>query len=1295
VVSDERLELTRTVAEGAAEGGVRATGLFADRFVIEALAGRGGMGVVYRARDRHTGGLVALKLLTLDGDAQLERFRREARVLASLRHPAIVGHVDDGRTPAGDLYIAMEWIEGEPLNELMKRGPLAMTDAVALVRRVAEALGTAHAAGVVHRDIKPANLFLRAGRLEEVVVLDFGLARAASGEPTLTRTGAVLGTPAYMAPEQASGQRDVDARTDVFALGCLLYELVTGVAPFRADTFVATLARVLLEDPAPLRLLAPRAPVDLEALVARMLEKMPAERPQDGASLALALDAIHVPRDDETAERASVRALGDAERRVVTVVLARGMVPDADVGPLSSRHGARLARLADGSSLATFADANAADQAERATALARAIVAAHAGVGVAVATGMSEAGPRTAAWPGGAAALGDAVDRAAALLADPPPGAVVSLDPVRVDVTTARLVESRVAADGRTRAARATAFVGRTRELGLLEALHDESAAEPIARAVLVLGAAGIGKSRLLAELVGRLESRAHPPEILVGTSDAMTAGSSYAMLATLIRRAAGVGPDDGLDEARLKLAARVERVVSGDARAVAEFLGEIAGVPFAAPPGSPLDAARRDPALRGDRMRRAVEDWLAAECARRPVVLVLEDLHWGDGPTVQLVDALLRQLARRPFMVVALGRPETRATFQGLWSARGVEEIQLGPLLRSAAAVLVRARLGDAAPASIVDDIVACSDGHPFLLDELARASAETPGGGEGRAAEARPETAIAVAHGALDRLEADARRVLRAASVFGGAFRRDGVAELLGNGDGLDAWILELDRREVIRRGADATDYLFRHELLREAAYATLTDEDRRLAHGLAGRHLEANGLGDAIALARHFERGGIPGRAIHWYRRSAEHALEGNDISAVLDRVQLALGAGAEGEELGRLWLLRAEAHKWRGENQGAEVDATSAMDLLRAGTRGWFRAASEVAAAAGKLGQRDRLVGIAETLLAVDASVEVDAAKIAWARAAVQLANAGLYDRADALLARIDAAGGAAGATPIAAGHIHEAVAVRGDDLSRIREGARAAAAFEAAGDARNACHMSLFFGFGMNELGGYRAWLPKLRRALASAERLGLVNVAAVANGQLAHALWGIGELGEAEEAAKRAIGSFGAQKNGVMEGTALAYLAAVLLARGEIEAAERNARAALALHAGRAPWQRAASAAILARAQVARGAADDALQSARAASEAMTEGGERTLRKGLVRLALAEALHAAGHEDEARAALADARDRLLARAAQIDEELRADFLTAQPEHARTRSWAAEWLDASVSSAPSTPSPRAS
>src|SRR5262245_13614574 len=203
--------------------------LIAGRFQLESIAGEGGMSTVYRAFDRKTQKTVALKLLQRLGDSvERERFTREATLLSQLRHPGIVAYLGHGVTDEDQHYLAMEWLAGEDLEKRLCRGPLSLSESLTLIGRAAEALAVAHAAGVVHRDLKPSNLFLCDGELERVVLLDFGIAQNDAISRAITRSGVVVGTPAYMAPEQARGERHLTAAVDVFSLGCLLFRCLTG-----------------------------------------------------------------------------------------------------------------------------------------------------------------------------------------------------------------------------------------------------------------------------------------------------------------------------------------------------------------------------------------------------------------------------------------------------------------------------------------------------------------------------------------------------------------------------------------------------------------------------------------------------------------------------------------------------------------------------------------------------------------------------------------------------------------------------------------------------------------------------------------------------------------------------------------------------------------------------------------------------------------------------------------------------------------------------------------------------------
>src|SRR5262245_23728914 len=215
------------------------------------------MGTVYRARDTVAGGVVALKTLARIGERDAARFAREAAVLAELVHPGIVRYVAHGLTAEHEHYIVMEWIDGETLHARLARGRLAPEQALALARAVGDAIGAAHRRGVVHRDLKPINLIAPGGELARVKVLDFGIARHIAAAGLLTNTGTVVGTPGYMAPEQVRGETTIDARSDVFALGCVLYRALTGASAFGGDQGLAVLAKILVEDVAPPSALVP------------------------------------------------------------------------------------------------------------------------------------------------------------------------------------------------------------------------------------------------------------------------------------------------------------------------------------------------------------------------------------------------------------------------------------------------------------------------------------------------------------------------------------------------------------------------------------------------------------------------------------------------------------------------------------------------------------------------------------------------------------------------------------------------------------------------------------------------------------------------------------------------------------------------------------------------------------------------------------------------------------------------------------------------------------------------------
>lgn len=271
--------------------------LVAGKYRIEALLGQGGMGIVLRAHHETLDRTVAIKVLLaeLAGDASVvARFLREARALAKLENEHIVRVIDFGTLDDGSPFMVMEHLEGIDLSDLLARdGPLPVQTGVAYVLQVLGALADAHAIGIVHRDLKPANLFVtsKASGRSVVKLLDFGISKAsgAVADANLTSTKAMMGSPFYMSPEQIRATRDVDARSDVWSMGVVLYELVTGAKPFPGDTVGEVLSNVVEANPAMPHTLRPDLPLALEDAILRCLRRNPDERFQSVSALAEAL----------------------------------------------------------------------------------------------------------------------------------------------------------------------------------------------------------------------------------------------------------------------------------------------------------------------------------------------------------------------------------------------------------------------------------------------------------------------------------------------------------------------------------------------------------------------------------------------------------------------------------------------------------------------------------------------------------------------------------------------------------------------------------------------------------------------------------------------------------------------------------------------------------------------------------------------------------------------------------------------------------------------------------------------
>lgn len=271
-------------------GSPRLAAALADRYRIERELGRGGMATVYLAEDLKHHRKVAIKVLRPELAAALgsDRFVREIETTAALHHPHILPLYDSGEA-GGFLYYVMPYIEGESLRDRLNREKqLPLDDALQVAREVADALSYAHARGVIHRDIKPENILLESGH---ATVADFGIAKAvmAAGAETLTQTGMAIGTPKYMSPEQAAGEKDLDGRTDLYSLACVLYEMLTGQPPFTGPTVESVVRQHMMDPARPVSQLRPAVPPVIADVLTRALAKNPADRFSPAAHFAAAL----------------------------------------------------------------------------------------------------------------------------------------------------------------------------------------------------------------------------------------------------------------------------------------------------------------------------------------------------------------------------------------------------------------------------------------------------------------------------------------------------------------------------------------------------------------------------------------------------------------------------------------------------------------------------------------------------------------------------------------------------------------------------------------------------------------------------------------------------------------------------------------------------------------------------------------------------------------------------------------------------------------------------------------------
>jgi TOMM system kinase/cyclase fusion protein len=955
---------------------------------IEDRLGAGGMGVVYRGFDEALLRPVALKRLLPDraDSTTRKRFRREAQAASRLNHPSIVHIYDIVETPDGD-WIVMELVEGRPLEDMA--GELDIAQALRLAREIAEGLAEAHGIGVIHRDLKTSNVMVtKAGRAK---ILDFGIAKLAQGsdDTVLSQVGTIIGTFHAMSPEQAMG-RPIDPRSDLFSLGTLLYELLTGTSPFRGSNSTETLARVCSYRQPPAHRLRKEISQEISELVDHLLQKDPDLRPRSAQEVAAALDLAargflpskpsgidsppawiapptfaNPPTLEQTLREGYLPPHGQPsvsesrrtvrERRQVTVACCElttfrdtggraaptAVDPEAlaeilpEVKAIASRVAERFSGLVgdtlgrrmvlcfgypqaheDAAARGVRAALEFVAEMERLSARFARLdtgggggdiqLALRAGVHTGTAIVLPDPEPPS---------LGATLDTAAGLLLHAAPGEVL------VSTATHRLLRDAFTTEKRPTievqgtgevvdafrvleaagppepAAAAGPLIGRERELELLLDLW-RKASDGIGQVVLISGEAGLGKSRLvqaLRERVGQDPASGETTRWLYAYGSPHDQSSPLQPIVNVLRKLADS------QEAATALG-RIEALLRTFSLPPSE------AVPlFAALLGIPLEEPYRLPPIGPDRIREKTLEAVAAltleMAGRQPLVWVLEDLHWLDPTTMRWLDLLVEQASSVPLFLVLTVRPQT---LEAAWGPRGhVTQINLTPLGQSEVERLIERLVerliektpGKELPDALRREIVARTDGVPLFVEELTRTVLES-----GRTG-GRPDIPSTLRDSLATRLDrlGDAKGVAQVASVIGRSFS----LELLLAVSDLDESSLQRELRRLVqaelvfRRGfGSRTSYLFKHALIRDAAYDSLLNRERQQLHVRVAQALEKTDQTPEAPrpeiLAYHYTEGGLPEKAVANWLEAARQALGRSAHLEALHHVREGLAA-----------------------------------------------------------------------------------------------------------------------------------------------------------------------------------------------------------------------------------------------------------------------------------------------------------------------------------------------------------------------------------------------------------------
>ena len=1015
--------------------------------------GKGGMATVYRAyqpsMDRH----VAVKVIraSLLGDAVgRDRFQREARLIAKLEHPHLLPIYDfDGAHDPP--FIVMRFLEGGTLKQVMEADPLPSEEMLYLLKQVASALDYAHRQGVVHRDLKPSNIMI--DREGNAFIADFGIARVSDAPKDLTGTGNVIGTPGYMAPEQARGQAEVDGRADVYSLGVIVYELLAGHGPFERESPLEELMAHVQEPVPDIREAKPELGAAVNRVIQRALAKGKDERYSTAGELvsdlasALKKQASNAPAklrsltqsfaaeqlvalQDQPAE---ITTPSDVQRQMTALYMdvtdfAELLYETEETDrvqravdrlwhafqALAEEHGGFLESRTGEAGLLLWGKAEThesdPEQAIRAALKMKAAIEQASGVGqgknnqelpfkVGITTGPVLL---TREDSGDSTASGTAITLASRLKESAPPGEILishdaythvrgvfdvrELPPVRMR-GRADPIEVYVVLRARPRAFRLeargiegveTKMIGREPELKVLQDALMLTIEDGETQVVTVVGDAGVGKSRLLFEfsnwvdlLDERLwffQARATQPSML----------QPYSVTRDLFSFRFQILDNDPLPVVHEKFTQGIAEFMNGSSGEIAPVIGQLVGFDFSEHPV--VRPKLEDPESFHRQGLAHLGEFFLTASKTNPVFIQVEDIHWGDDRSLDLLNSLARENTEIPLFIVYMARP-------GLYDRRpswgeGQQfhaRLNLKPLSRLDSRRLVRELLKkvEEVPSELRDLIIERAEGNPFYMEELVKVLIDDgvilKGDEEWHVELAKldpdrvPPTLVGVLQSRLDSFPPAQRALLQRASVQGRIFWESAVAHLSAaeevTAGAVASMLNDLRRREMVfKREVSAfegtAEYGFRHAILRDVVYETIVPRQRREYHKQVAEWLTEAGsdrLSEYYTLiAEHLERAEAFAQAAEFLSSAASRARNLGGLLEGVGLLEKALRLPIEGAPRLSLQLQLGSDFSLMGRYEEAKAQLVPALHSARQ--------LGDRSAEASALAELGRIVGV---------------------------------------------------------------------------------------------------------------------------------------------------------------------------------------------------------------------------------------------------------------------------------------------------------------------------------------------